>query len=583
MTIVTEALRSEPVPMTGQRFIAETLHGYGVTHVFFVPTILTPALAAMGELSMTRVSAHSEKAAAYMADGYARASRRVGVCMAQTVGAANLAAGLKDARLAGSPVLALSGGSAPDTRYRHAYQELRDDFLMFDQVTKFSARVETLDRLPDLLRQAFRAATTGAAGPVHLELAGEQGFVANQTGAMRVMAERRYAQAPAFRPRADDADVEAALSALAHAERPVIVAGGGVTASGAQAALLALAERLEIPFVTSLTAKSGFVDDHPLHLGVVGSYSRSCANKLVLEADLVFFVGSDTGGQVTANWKVPAAGTAVIQLDVNPEELGRSYPNLSSLLGDARAVLQQLLAAAGRTRSTPARAAWARHARDLKAEWRAELDALISAEAETMRPDRFCRELSDVLTDDAIVVVDTGHAGMWTGQVLELRSAAQTYLRAAGSLGWGYPASLGAKCAFPDRPVICFTGDGGFFYHATELETAARYGINAIVMVNNNFSLNQDMRPFNAAYNGRQHEGFEMWQFSKETDLVKLAESLGCVGLRVEQPGELRGALARALSADRPVVMDVRTDLNVLAPRAWLGGADVPLRAGAGY
>src|SRR3954452_15308372 len=206
MTIVTEALRSEPVPMTGQRFIAEMLHGYGVTHVFFVPTILTPALAVMGEFNMTRVTAHSEKAAAYMADGYARASRKVGICMAQTVGAANLAAGLKDARLGGSPVLALSGGSAPDTRYRHAYQELRDDFLMFDQVTKFSARVETLDRLPDLFRQAFRAATTGAPGPVHLEIAGEQGFVANQTGPMRVMPETRYGQSPAFRPAAEDAD-----------------------------------------------------------------------------------------------------------------------------------------------------------------------------------------------------------------------------------------------------------------------------------------------------------------------------------------------------------------------------------------
>src|SRR5919202_337149 len=173
--------RSEPVTMTGQRFVAETLHGYGVTHVFLVPTILTPALAAMGELNMTRVTTHSEKAAAYMADGYARAVRRPGVCMAQTVGTANLASGLKDAWLAGSPVLAISGGSSPNTRYRFAYQELRDDFALFGPVTKFSARVETVDRLPDLLRQAFRAATCGAPGPVHLEIAGEQGFAANDS------------------------------------------------------------------------------------------------------------------------------------------------------------------------------------------------------------------------------------------------------------------------------------------------------------------------------------------------------------------------------------------------------------------
>src|SRR5947199_10534433 len=141
---------------TGQRYLAEMVHGYGISHVFFVPTILTPALAAMGEFGITRVTTHGEKAAAYMADGFARAARRPGICMAQTVGAANLAAGLKDAWLAGSPVIAISGGSSANTRYRHAYQELRDDFSAYAEVTKFSARVERVDRLPDLLRQAFR-------------------------------------------------------------------------------------------------------------------------------------------------------------------------------------------------------------------------------------------------------------------------------------------------------------------------------------------------------------------------------------------------------------------------------------------
>src|SRR5919198_482601 len=199
-------------PITGQRYVAEMLHGYGVSHVFLVPTILTPALAAMGELGITRVTTHGEKAAAYMADGYARAARRPGLCMAQTVGAANLAAGLKDAWLAGSPVVAISGGSSPRTRYRHAYQELRDDFSAFAEVTKFSARVETVDRIPDLMRQAFRAATSGAPGPVHLELAGEQGYAANAETALDIIVEDRFKTAPAFRPAADPADVAAALA-----------------------------------------------------------------------------------------------------------------------------------------------------------------------------------------------------------------------------------------------------------------------------------------------------------------------------------------------------------------------------------
>jgi acetolactate synthase-1/2/3 large subunit len=200
-----------------------------------------------------------------------------------------------------------------------------------------------------------------------------------------------------------------------------------------------------------------------------------------------------------------------------------------------------------------------------------------------MRPERVCRELSEALPDDAIITIDTGHSGMWTGQLLSLRGPGQMYLRAAGSLGWSFPASLGAKCAFPNRPVLCFTGDGGFFYHAMELETAARYHINAVVLVNNNFSLNQDERPFRVAYGGQQEEGFEMWQFSRETDFAKLAASLGCVGMVVEQPAKLQPAIERALGADRPVLLDVRTDITAMAPRAWTAAVEAPVRPGTTY
>jgi acetolactate synthase-1/2/3 large subunit len=536
----------------------------------------------MGEFGTTRVTAHSEKAAAYMADGFARASHKVGVCMAQTVGAANLASGLKDAKLAGSPVLALSGGSSPDTAYRHAYQELTEDFTMFEAVTKFNARVTRVDRLPDLFRQAIRAATSGSPGPVHLELAGEQGSVANDEIDVKPLAETRFAQAPAFRPAAEPSDVTAALARLAQAQRPVMMAGGGVTTSGAQAEFLAFADLHGIPFVTSLNGKSGLPDDHPLNVGVVGSYSRACSNMLVAEADLVFFVGSHTGGQATAGYKIPRPGTPVIQLDIDPLELGRNYPNAVSLLGDARTVLTQLKDA---SRSSPQQSrldAWRERARQLKSEWWTGIESFSASDALPMRPERVCRELSEALPDNAVVVVDTGHSGMWTGQMLKLRPT-QTYLRAAGSLGWSFPASLGVKCALPNRPVLCFTGDGGFYYHAMELETAARYHINAVVLVNNNFSLNQDERPFSAAYGGKQEEGFEMWQFSRETNFARLAESLGCMGMVVEQPSDLAPALSRAFAANRPVVLDVRTDITAMAPRAWTSPTEAPLRPGTTY
>ena len=174
--------------MTGSRFFAEAMQVYGVTHVFFVPTMLLPALAEMEDMNIRRVTTHGEKAAAYMADGYARASHRPGICMAQTIGAANLAAGLRDAYMACSPVIAITGGQQPETKYRHVYQEI-DDFPLFNVVTKFNAQVDKVTRLPDLRRQAFRAATSGAPGPVHLEMRGSHGHVVEEEGELELIVE----------------------------------------------------------------------------------------------------------------------------------------------------------------------------------------------------------------------------------------------------------------------------------------------------------------------------------------------------------------------------------------------------------
>ena len=185
--------------MTGSRFFAEAMQAYGVTHIFFVPTMLLPAMAEMEDMNIRRVVTHGEKAAAYMADGYARASRRPGICMAQNIGAANLAAGLRDAYMACSPVIAITGGPDSESRYRYLYQEV-EDFSMFDPVTKFNARIDKVSRLPDLLRELFRVATTGAPGPVHLETRGNHGQVIEEEGDLDPIFEPLYSQYPAFRP-----------------------------------------------------------------------------------------------------------------------------------------------------------------------------------------------------------------------------------------------------------------------------------------------------------------------------------------------------------------------------------------------
>ena len=553
---------------TGPRYVAEALRGYGVTHVFFVPQMLLETLTGMEGMGIRRVMTHGEKAAAYMADGYARASGRPGVCMAQHVGASNLAAGLRDAYLAGSPVIALTGGPA-GARYRHAYQEL-EDFTQFDHTTKFNARVDQIARLPDMLRQAFREATTGAPGPVHLQFGGHHAESIMTTANLELRVEAQHRQAPAYRPAADEAHVAAALERLAAAARPIIVAGGGVAWSGAQAEVVALAERLNIPVATSLNAKGTISDAHALAVGVVGTYSRACANQAVGAADLVFYIGSHTGGQVTARWLVPKAGTPVIQLDIDAREIGRNYPAEVGLLGDARTVLRQLLAAAG---AGPQRAEWLGRVRELVADWRGAAGPNMNSDAVPMRPERVCRELSRILPEQAVLVSDTGHSGIWSGAFVDFTRRGQRLIRCAGSLGWGFPGALGVKCALPDRPVVCFAGDGGFYYHLAELETAARYGINVVVIVNNNGALNQEIPHFDRAYGGDPDErGREMWGFSG-VSFAQVAESLGCAGMRVERPGELAPALERALAAKRPVVIDVVTDHRAFSPRTWTGEA----------
>ena len=229
--------------MTGAQCFAEMMQGYDVSHIFFVPAFMLKAFAEMEDRPIRRVMVHGEKAAAYMADGYARASGKPGVCMAQMIGASNLAAGLRDGFMAGAPIIAITGGPTPQSRHRHAYQEL-DDITQFDTVTKFNAQIDHVTRMPDLLRQAFRVATSGAPGPVHLRVQSHLGQITEEEAELDPLVEAAYRCAPAFRPEPQMEHVRQALVVLSKAERPVIVAGGGVVRSGAQAELVELAEKL---------------------------------------------------------------------------------------------------------------------------------------------------------------------------------------------------------------------------------------------------------------------------------------------------------------------------------------------------
>jgi acetolactate synthase I/II/III large subunit len=552
--------------MTGAQCLADMFKGYGVTHIFHVPAVLRTTFAEMEHRTdIKRLHVHGEKAAAYMADGYARASGKPGICMAQVIGALNLAAGLRDAWLAHSPVIAMTGRE-PKTKFRKVYQEI-DDMPAFEPVTKFNATVDEVARFPDMVRQAFRTAVTGCPGPVHLQFRGNEGQIDVEEADMEPLVEPQFARVPAFRPEPDQASVHAALKILQDAERPVIVAGGGVRASGAAAELIALAEALQLPVATSLNGKDSIPGNHPLCVGVVGTYSRESANRIVNTADLVCFIGTETGGMTTHFWAVPKIGTPAIQIDIEPEALGRNYPLAAAVDGDAKVTLTKMLSACDRSTAAK-RKAWIAQTQKICSEWQAKYKSALNSDAMPIRPERLCHELTQHVPDNAIVVVDTGHAGMWMGGMYDLTSPRQNYMRSAGHLGWAFPAGLGAKCACPERPVVTFTGDAGFWYHIGEVETAVRWNINAVTVVNNNGGGNQSKRGFDRVYGGEQtQKARELWTFNK-MNFARLAEDMGALGLRVEKASEFAAALAKALAANRPAVIDVVTDIEVLAPTA---------------
>jgi acetolactate synthase-1/2/3 large subunit len=553
--------------MSGAEYLALTLEAYGVTALFFVPTILSKTLYELEtRTSIDRILTHGEKAAVYMADGYARASGRPGVCMAQTVGAANLAAGLRDPYLGDSPVIAFTGGPYNWSRGRNYYQEI-EDFPLFKPVTKFSAQVTDSGRLPDLLAQAFAASVAGQPGPTHLEVFGHSGEDVEDGEVGTAVPEAQPFVVPAYRTRAPAEAIAAAAALLAGACRPVIVAGGGVRASGAGTELVALAEKLNIPVATSLNAKDQLPGDHALNVGVPGVYARASANQVLLEADVVLYVGSKTGNQVTLNWQIPPLGTKVIQLDIDPNELGRHYPDTLGLVTDAKLGLADLAAAAAADAGA-GRLAWAARARHIVGQWRDQYAEVMASDAEPIRPERLAAEFTRHLPDNALLVSDTGHSGMWTGGMVDLTRPGQGFIRAAGSLGWGLPATLGAQVAQPDRPVILWTGDGGLWYHIGELETAARWQIPAVLVVNNNRSLNQEINVYSRAYGGSLHGRHgELWHF-RDTDFAAVAESMGVLGLTVTKASDFESALEKALASKGPALINVVTEIEAMAPRS---------------
>lgn len=548
--------------MKGSMYFAKLLKENGTTHVFYQDALLPQTIKDMNDIGITTIMAHSEIAAGYMADGYARATGKVGFCMAQSVGALNLAAGLHDAYLATSPVIAITGRKVPRLQYRNSYQET-DHQKHFSGVTKFNALLEDPLQLPLLLRQCYREATIGKPRPVHLDLVHHMGLVVERADIEEpFVANPDFAVYPSARPAAAPDMVKKAADAISKADRPVILAGRGALVSGAGDEIIKLAEKADIPITTTPDGKSVIDENHPLWCGIVGLYGMYSANKLMYETDLVIVVGSQLSDQSTLDWTAPVSTTPVIQIDIAGEELGRSYPNCIGLLGDAKTVVGQLLEVVPEKKHP---------------EWHARMRALIEdtltrqnerylSKAVPIDPARLCSELTKVLPDNAILISDTGWSAHWTASMVRVKPP-QKYIRAAGTLGWAYPASLGAKCGFPDRPVISFVGDGAFWYFSNEMETARRYNIPTITIVNNNFGLAQEIAYTDRYYPGDRERSRRQTTYNATKILFgEVARAFGLHAVTVTDPEQIKPALEEALALNKPAIVEVITDQDTIGP-----------------
>ena len=505
--------------------------------------------------NITHVLTRDERSAAYMADGYARVSGRVGVCEGPSGGGATyILPGVVEANESSVPLLAITTDISVTGRGRYTLTEL-DQEALFRPLTKWNRVITQASRLPATLRAAFAQMSSGRPGAVHLGLPLDvQREPVDDT---EIWGDPALARCPAHRVAPDPAAIHAAAELLAGARAPLIVCGGGPLISGAEPELRGLAEVLEAPVATSISGQGVIPEDHPLALGVVGSNGGTLETREILgQADVVLFVGCRAGSVTTERWQYPARDRAkIIHIDVDPAVIGANYPTAVGVVGDARLTLQYLKDILGRSFPEPptrelGRAAVAR-ARAAKF---AAFRELAASDTTPIRPERVVHELQQLLPRGTVIVADPGTPCPYLSAYYQVLEPGRRLFsnRAHGALGYSLAAAMGACHARPGERVLSVMGDGSFGFAVGELETAVRLQLPVTMVV---FS--------NATYGwikAGQKSSFDARYFSVDfsrTEHARVAEAYGIPAWRVENPGELRDSLARALECEGPSLVDV--------------------------
>ncbi|HEV7369049.1 thiamine pyrophosphate-binding protein [Arenibaculum sp.] len=556
---MTEERPNDPVTgMSGGQALARMLQAHDCGPIFGMGGFqLLPFYEAARALGLRHHLINDERCGTFAADAYARVSGRPGVVDATLgPGATNLVTGMVESLNAGVPLVVLAGDTHRDHSWKNMTQECRQTEIL-RPAAKELIRIETPKRIPELVRRAFAVATSGRPGPVVLDIPEDVAHaeVAFAPSDFRVdPATTRY---PARRARPDRTDVARAAALIAHAKRPLLLVGGGIHLSGAYESVLAFAEALSVPVAHTMSGKGAIPCTHPLSAGLFGRYSR-IANDLVATSDCLLVVGCKLGEIATKRFQLLPAGVPLIHLELVAEEIGRTAEPDVALWGDARAGLDDLLAELSDSaqRLAAERRGYAAEVVERMAKWRVEAEPRLTSGERPINMGRLIGELNGLMPAESILVADGGFAAHWGGLLYDTKAAGRGFVadRGFASIGYGLPGSLGCQLAAPERAVVGITGDGGLNMMIGELETARRIGTPFTLVVVNNAASGYVKALQHAMYGPGNYQSSDL----VEMDYAAIARSMGCHGIRVEDPDRLGAALGEAL-AERtlPSIVDV--------------------------
>jgi acetolactate synthase-1/2/3 large subunit len=550
---------------TGAEILVRYLENEGVKYVFGVPGgHLLTFYDALRDSAITPILTKHEGGAAYMAAGHSLAGGGIGVCCGTVgPGATNLVSGVAAAYMGSLPMLVLTAQVGTSSIGKGALQEAAGEGRTFSQVrlmsavTKYSSMVTHASKLPEAVRRALRVAMSGRPGPVHLDLPADT---------QRGQVEDEVVPPEGYRPFLStlpaQADLERAAGFLAASVKPGMLVGGGGRRGRTPALVLRLAELLACPVATTLPGKGAIPEDHPLALGCIGLYGTRAANSYMRSGlDVLLVVGSSLHEFTTHVWD-PALrpSTALIQVDIDPEEIGKNYPAEVGLLGDAAGVLEALVAELEKLVITKRQAAEDLTALKAKTEYFSE-PAMTSTDV-PLKPQRVMAELQEALPADVLVFTDIGNTVTWVERCLVARRPDMVMsLCGLAAMGSGVAACVGGKLAAPERPTLVVCGDGDFQMNGMEVMTAVSHGIPVVwlILQNDTLAMVHDIQTM--TYKGR----YVASEFTGP-DFVKLAEAFGAVGLRAERPGEVAEAVRAAFASERPAMVSVPIDPTELPP-----------------